>query len=427
MKRIVIILCSFVSFHYTMYSQNRPLYKEKTLEKREIVYESLFLNNEKEIAIRLRDKIEIFQTDTLHLLHTIKTESNAMDAMSNSNFLAVGDKKGNINIYKSDSLIQNIQTGNCKIQKIRFGPSHELLASVSDDSIVKVWQTNQDIPIAEFLFKEGKITDIDFSLDNVLLFISTSVGKVLMWEYRKDTLHCRFDSHIGYVMSLAVCPDSLRFASCGKDKKLVIYSIRNKDYYCLEEVHRNMVVDIEFLNDQYLLSIGHDHLTMMSNTNKPNANTKNHYYIKTSNKLLGDKYLNNIAISKSNKCIAISTLGKGVTLTNYFHNFIKNSHLLTVYDSNQKWKPASVDEENLFTTVNDTFHLSGDVKRANSIKEIWLYDNDSNERRDIKLTTTGNFNFKVPLAHANNHFSLIIEDNDEGLQLIEYKIRISKE
>lgn len=423
MKRLLIFSIAYL-FLIPIYGQQDSVDRTIVLEAKRAVYNTLFLNNEKHLAIQLSEHIKIFNSETLKPVYSLTKESTAFDARADWDLLVTGDEDGNLIIYRDGSEVDIIQTGLSAIQNVKFSRSEELLASVSQDSILQVWHSGTDDPVAEFIISQGVVTDMEFSLDNRYLIISTSIGKVFLWDYLRDRIQSEFDSHKGYVRSIAVCPDSLRFASCGDDKNIIVYSIGNEEYYALEKAHKNWISDIEFINGNFLLSIGHDHFVIMNNINVSAELAGNQYYKIKPFGMLGDKYPNSIAVSNELGYAAISTLGKGVLLSRYFHNFIRKPHRLTIYDFDYKGIIASDEALNIILSPKSQGWLSCGVSRPESIKKLWLSYADSREILEVPVNKDGNFRIQVPETLMNRPFSINIEDIDKDLGNLRYDVRV---
>lgn len=399
---------------------------KKRLEKNKVVYNTFFINHGKTLVLNSENTLKLYELDSFKCINTINLKSKiiTVEAHSDSNLLFfAGDNSGNINYYQNDSLIDRINTSTKKIKLLKLNQTKELIA-YSDGKSVNIINFPEKSLAAKIDNLEGEITDIEFALSDEILIISTTLGKVIFWNYIENIIQASINSHKDYIRNIAICPDSSRIATCGDDKKIIIYDLSSKNYYVLEKSHSKWIIDIEFIDNNYLLSIGHDHKLVLNNSNKIDGS--NYKYKFDFLPALGDFYLNDICISNELKTVSISSLGKGIVLTNHFHDFINFSHAIMInVGSSSKFIESAKEVE--FISKNDTCSIKGTVERFKSVEKIWLRDKNVNDKYELKMGSEGKFNVKVPLENEKNIFSIILEDKDKDLIIIEYGIIILKE
>jgi WD40 repeat protein len=432
MKPILILILNIVIILHYDTSFGQVLKSKKTVENNKVIYNTVFGNGGKALAINDRKQINIYNTDSFTFKYSINARTYSMDFSNSSELLVFGNTDGQILLFEKNIQITYIPACKSKITCIKLSHSDKVVATSCDESIIKIWSLDSKNLVSEYNCKEGIITDIEFTLDDLYLIASTSSGQVLVWDYIHNNITEIFQSHKGWVRGLAICPDSLRFASCGDDRKIIIYSLARKDYYILEKSHQEMIMDIQFVNSNYLLSIGHDERIVLNNINllTPDANMssskKNYNYSIKLNGLSGDKYPSNVSVSDNIKQIAVSTLGKGVVLTDYFNHFISEPHLIDIFGLDNKFTQNIKTRDNVYNTKRNSCLIDMKLSRPESIKNVWLHYLNNDSTIKITFDRRGVCKNKLVLLDKYNDYDIAIEDIDSQLDLVKYSFRVIK-
>lgn len=383
--------------------------------------------------ILLSENNQVMEVELDSLQHCLLYDTVKANSVDFSNWLrltAIGDTKGQLYYYKGNELISKIQAHNNAIHLIKFSYSGKYLVTSDRDSKIKVWLSASEDQRLEISNTNGLITDIEFSVDEKLLIFSTSTGKVVIWNINDNKELKTYNlPHNGWTRSIAVCPDGLKFAVCGDNRKIFIFSYENDDSYQLTKSHKNIISDIQFINSNYLLSIGHDHRIVMNNINLPaDKDTKEHFkgyprYKGYFHTFSGDKYLSSISISDENDKIAVSSLGKGVMVTNYFHQIIENPHFTEIYEIGNS-KTDKTNTASLFHTNKNPCIIKGRITRPDEIKQAWLYFVKDDKKTKLKLDKNGEFMYQVPIFGETSDYKIIVEDWDKNLRNTEHNFTL---
>ncbi len=432
MKPILFIILHLVIILHYDTSFCQVLISEKTLENGKVIYNTVFGHEGKSLAINDRNQINIYNTDSFEKIYSIHTKAFSMDFSNNSELLVCGNTGGQILLFENDIPIISIPAYKSKITCIKLSHSDKVVATSCKESVIKIWSLDSKSLVSEYNCKEGIITDLEFSLDDLYLIASTSTGYVFVWDYINNNIIGIFPSHKGWVRGLAICPDSLRFASCGDDGKIIIYSLGRKDYYILEKSHQEMIMDIQFVNRNYLLSIGHDNRIVLNNINllAPDVNEplseKNYKYSIKLNGLSGDKYPSSISVSDHVKQIAVSTLGNGVVLTDYFNGFISEPHLIEIFGLDNKFTQSLKTRDTVYNTKKNSCLIDMKLSRPESIKNVWLHSINNDSTIKLSFDKRGVCKNKLVLQDEYNDYDIAIEDIDSQLDVVKYSFRVIK-
>jgi len=421
MRNIIYILTILI---YSFLCSGQASIPVKVIEKRKAIYNTNSGNKGKFLAVNNGTCINVYNTGLFDLSYSINISTSSIDFSDFSDLLICGDTEGQVHLYQGEALIRKFQAHPLKITKVKLNKSNNLIATTSIDSTIKIWSLGKNELVAKLKYQTGLITDFQFTMDNLHLISSTSIGEVVVWDYKKDTIISTLKSHKKIARSIAISPDGKTFASCGDDGKIIIYPNYN-EYYELTKTHNNnMVVDIEFLNKDFILSIGHDHKLIMNNINllKENKKKINYFYPIEIIKQSGDKYLNDIEISNNLNFIAISTLGNGVIFKEYFNSYPQHELTLSVGGHTKIVKGPQ--EFRVF--LANYCQIKGAITNYEAIKNAWIVDTYNDNKTEIEINERGSFSTEAELPAAENKFNLIIENVDINLLQLKFEFKIIK-
>ncbi|HJX71333.1 MAG TPA: hypothetical protein VJ346_05255 [Bacteroidales bacterium] len=105
--------------------------------------------------------------------------------------IACGDKKGTIYLFdaNSDDLLRMFSAHNAKVVDLKFSPDDTQLASCSNDSKVKIWNTRDfgSRPV-EIIISENFGLSIAFSPDGKNLISAHQNNKIFIWPTRAESM-----------------------------------------------------------------------------------------------------------------------------------------------------------------------------------------------------------------------------------------------
>ena len=425
---------NFLMFAFLLLSNiclSQKLNNLKIIEKGENIVAVEFGKENDLFVLNNRQKVLKYNTNSLSLTDSYNLETNKMDFSKAMDLLVLGDTKGNLLFYNGNRPIKTIKAHNNKITCLKFSPSGKYIATSSINSSVKIWSTQSFELVSEIDNQTTLITDIQFSLDELFLVFSTSNGKIAIWSLPQKQIVSSHQLHKTWIRNISICPDNLKFATCGDDKKITIFSFKDDDYYQLTKSHRNIITNIGFIDESYLLSIGHDHRIVMNNINLPSKKEEvKHFkgypgYYGFLFELPGDKYLSDFSVSKKDRIIAISSFGKGVVLTDYFHNLIEKPHVIQLKEiGNHVLDTANVSTE--FRINKNPAIIKGMITRPEEIKNARLYFVNNDKSLKLRVDKKGEFIFQVPIFEESSDYSIIVEDWDHNFNPVHYDFKLIK-
>jgi WD40 repeat protein len=195
-------------------------------------------------------------------------EMTSLDFSPDGQFLVVGSllKNSAYLVNLDGSLVGKFPEHQSGITKTIFSPNGELIATASEDSIVKLWDLNGG-QIQVLQTEQNKVWDITFSPDSQKIASAGEDGLVKLWDLKGNLLHT-FKGDQGKVYGVTFSPDGKMIASVGRDSKIKIWQI-NGDLIASLEAHQGVISDIVFSPDgKLLVSGGWDNTAIVWNLEK---------------------------------------------------------------------------------------------------------------------------------------------------------------
>jgi WD40 repeat protein len=425
---IVFLLCQ------TWISFTQIIEDKKVFYTGENIYNVAYSFDGKLIAINYRNKIDICTADSMKVVENYPVKSYAMDFSKKSSLFTYGVNDGTVFIWDiyNNQLIKTIRAHNSLITCIKFSSNDSLIATACIDSTIRIWSIGTGSMIAELKGHKGWINDIEFTLDNKYIISCSSDKSILLWDYKNQQVLKSFNVHKNWVRAIAICPDSLTFASSGDDKKIFIFSLQDSSYsYPLKKSHNNIITDIQFIDKNYLVSIGHDYKIVLNNINIP-TETKilklfkgNPQYSGSLLLYPGDKYLSSLAINSKENYLTVGSLGKGLITTTGIHDFIVSPHEVILKKINNV-EINTAKNLSEFRVNNPTCMIEGKISRAESINSAKLWYINENKIFTLRLNKRGEFKTQVLITGSSYDYSIIIEDKDINLGKVKYDFTLVK-
>jgi WD40 repeat protein len=122
--------------------------------------------------------------------------------------------------------------GDVQLGRIRFSPCGNILAGGAYDATVRRWRLTPGgalEPLPTLTGHHGWVQALAFQPDarQRRLFTADSWGEIRAWDYAESEPQPAFTvaaAHDGWVRELALSPDGRLLASCGRDRKVCVWS-----------------------------------------------------------------------------------------------------------------------------------------------------------------------------------------------------------
>jgi COMPASS component SWD3 len=119
-------------------------------------------------------------------------------------------------------------TGHSKlVSAVTFSPDGKMIASVSSDKSIKLWDSITGIEIRTLTGHKDEINAIAFSPDGKILASGSSDRTIKLWNTATGQLIYSLSGHMASVQSLAFANDGTTLVSGGWDQKIKIWDVKN--------------------------------------------------------------------------------------------------------------------------------------------------------------------------------------------------------
>lgn len=212
--------------------------------------------------------IRLWDIDTGTCIGSFESDSawpNCLQFSPNGELLAIpkGSKNSSISLWnvKTGERIQHsFDTDNARARAILFLKDGKTMLSSGDDSVIRLWDTQNGDRIRTLEGHSQKVLSMALSPDESLLASAGEDCTTHLWDLKSYEIVKSCKAHTSGIWSLAFHPDGKRIASGSRDHNIKIWNIESeKDNILTLEGHADRVKSIAFSSDgQYLASGSHD-------------------------------------------------------------------------------------------------------------------------------------------------------------------------
>jgi len=152
-----------------------------------------------------------------------------------------------------------VNCGDVKVTAVSFDPKNDrLIASVSTDGIVRIWDVNSRKKVKELPTAGGRGLCITYSSDGAYLAAAFANNKALVWRTADlDKPAIALESHTKQVNFLAFSPNSRRLATASADQTVKLWDCATGElFHTFEEQQFDSVTSIAFSPDGNYLASG---------------------------------------------------------------------------------------------------------------------------------------------------------------------------
>ncbi|MDD5765040.1 MAG: caspase family protein [Candidatus Marinimicrobia bacterium] len=218
-----------------------------------LVYVLVQYNNEPLIAQTDRKIEEIKETAALKG-HGRKI--NAIAFNRDGSLIASGSDDKLIKIWnvKQNSLLTTLQGHARYVKSLAFHPFEQILASGSDDGNVIIWQIEQSAPLRTIFAHEGGVHSVAISSDGNTLATAGFDKTIKLWNLADGQLLKTFTGHTDEVKSVAFSPDGWTLVSGSNDLSINLWNVRDGSLIKSTKGHLLWINSVAFSPDGELIA-----------------------------------------------------------------------------------------------------------------------------------------------------------------------------
>ena len=135
-----------------------------------------------------------------------------------------------------------------------FSYDSALLASISDDCTVKIWDANSGECLQTLEGYGGSARSVAFSYNSAWLASASDDRTVKIWDVSSSKCLQILEGYSGSVRSVAFSYNSARLASASSDRTVKIWDVSSGEYLQTLEGHSDSVNSVAFSYDSALLA-----------------------------------------------------------------------------------------------------------------------------------------------------------------------------
>ncbi len=128
----------------------------------------------------------------------------------------------------SQELIHSLSGHESKIRQIQYSRDGKVLASVSADKTIKIWDTESGEVISNLEVPELGANSITFSQDRNFLIAGNEDKTIQIWDLANNSVMSTLEGHSDRVKTVIISPNNKFIASAGDDKTIKIWNIQGK-------------------------------------------------------------------------------------------------------------------------------------------------------------------------------------------------------
>lgn len=134
------------------------------------------------------------------------------------------------------------------VQSIAFNPTGATLASCSADLTIKIWELDEYRCIKTLKGHEHNISWVAFTKDGKNLLSCSRDTTIKFWDLSIGVCRETIKGHTDWVRQVIVSPDGSTFASCAHDLTIKLWSMETKECTKTISAHEHIIESIAFSN-----------------------------------------------------------------------------------------------------------------------------------------------------------------------------------
>ncbi len=164
-------------------------------------------------------------------------------------------------LSNSVELIASLEGHKDSIHDVEFSPDGLVIATSSGDGIIYLWDVEDQNRRAILEGHQGEATSLGFALGGNILVSGGRDNKVLLWDVGAETRGTIIGEHDDWITEVQISPPGTMIASASKDATVRLWDALSGELYAILQAHPPGAQGISFSPDGTLLATGgRDHL-----------------------------------------------------------------------------------------------------------------------------------------------------------------------
>lgn len=199
--------------------------------------------------------VEVKSIVTLSAVKAHDKDVNAIAVSPNDRLVASASQDKLIKVWSTNDSKSLTLVGTCRGHKrgvwaVEFSPVDQCIASASGDKTVKVWSAKDFSCLKTFEGHTASVLNVQFVCAGMQLVSAGADGLVKLWTIKSNECEATLDNHIDKIWALAVAKDGSEMASGGADSTINLW----RDFTEEEEQHALQEKEAKLLKEQELFN-----------------------------------------------------------------------------------------------------------------------------------------------------------------------------
>ncbi|KAF7505435.1 hypothetical protein GJ744_000762 [Endocarpon pusillum] len=158
--------------------------------------------------------------------------------------------------------LQKLEGHSDWVRAVTFSPDGALLASGSDDQMIRLWDTQTGREVQKLEGHSNLVSAVAFSPDGAILASGSNDQTIRLWDTQTGQEVQKLEGHSDKVSAVAFSPDGAILASGSDDQTIRLWDIQTGQEVQKLEGHSNLVSAVAFSPGGALLASGSDDQTI---------------------------------------------------------------------------------------------------------------------------------------------------------------------
>jgi WD40 repeat protein/predicted Ser/Thr protein kinase len=197
---------------------------------------------------------DVASVQAIETLSFLGTNHTALDLSPEGRWLALGDGKGNIQVwdFPGRRIVTNLVAPEANVFAVWFSPHGNLLicgAMANGRTTGKLWAVDRWNEIRLPAFNDPRLSDANFSPDERILELGYDDGTADWWDLATGRRRAFFECGYADMVHAAFSPDGRHFATGGIYGLMTLWDVATRQAKPIGRGHRNGLHDLLFSPD----------------------------------------------------------------------------------------------------------------------------------------------------------------------------------